>query len=128
MLHRVLSLSVTLKITIKIVCNFVIFYFRFLFGFHFSRDQCSCKPINQPQVYLLNFILTKASFVWYSLKYGLGVRVMVFNTTFNNISATSQQSVLLVEETEVPRENHRPAASQWQTLSSLEYEFSDKFI
>jgi len=28
------------------------------------------------------------------------VRVMVFNTTFNNIS------VLLVEETRVPRENH----------------------
>jgi len=31
--------------------------------------------------------------------YGLGVRVMVFNATFNNIS------VLLVEETEVPGEN-----------------------
>jgi hypothetical protein len=30
---------------------------------------------------------------------------MVLNATFNNIS------VLLVEETEVPRENHRPTAS-----------------
>ena len=30
---------------------------------------------------------------------------------FNNIS------VLLVAETRVPRENHRPAASHWQTLS-----------
>jgi len=29
---------------------------------------------------------------------------MVFNTTFNNISAISWQSVLLVEETGVPRE------------------------
>ena len=27
------------------------------------------------------------------------VRVMVFNATFNNISAISRQSVLLVEET-----------------------------
>ena len=30
------------------------------------------------------------------------VRVMVFNATFNNISAISWQSVLLMEETEVP--------------------------
>jgi len=35
-------------------------------------------------------------------------RVMVFNATFNNISVISWQSVLLVEETGVPRENHRP--------------------
>jgi hypothetical protein len=42
---------------------------------------------------------------------------MVFNTTFNNISIISWQSVLLVEETWVPRKNHRPAASHWQTLS-----------
>jgi hypothetical protein len=33
---------------------------------------------------------------------------MVFDTTFNNISAISWLSVLLVEETGVPRENHRP--------------------
>jgi hypothetical protein len=30
------------------------------------------------------------------------VRVMVFNTTFNNISVISWRSVLLVEETGVP--------------------------
>jgi hypothetical protein len=34
------------------------------------------------------------------------VRVMVFNITFNNISIISWRSVLLVEETEIPRENH----------------------
>jgi hypothetical protein len=38
-------------------------------------------------------------------------KVMVFNATFNNISFISWQSVLLLEETRVPRENH------WQTLS-----------
>ena len=42
---------------------------------------------------------------------------MVFNTTFNNISFISWRSVLFVEETGVPRENHWPAASHWQTLS-----------
>jgi hypothetical protein len=42
--------------------------------------------------------------------------VMVFNTTFNNISVTSWGSVLLVEET---GESHRHAASHWQTLSHI---------
>jgi len=37
------------------------------------------------------------------------VRVMVFYATFNNISVLSWRSVLLVEETGVPGENHRPA-------------------
>ena len=39
------------------------------------------------------------------------VRVMVFNATFNNISVILWRSVLLVEETGVPGENNRPAAS-----------------
>ena len=42
---------------------------------------------------------------------------MVFNATFNNISAISLWSVLLVEETGVPRENHKPVTSHRQTLS-----------
>jgi hypothetical protein len=42
---------------------------------------------------------------------------MVFNATFNNISVISWRSVLLVEETGVPWENHRPVASHIQTLS-----------
>ena len=36
---------------------------------------------------------------------------------FNTISVISWWSVLLVEDTGVPGENHRPAASHWQTLS-----------
>ena len=36
---------------------------------------------------------------------------------WNNISVISLESVLLVEETGVPEENHRPATSHWQTLS-----------
>jgi hypothetical protein len=32
---------------------------------------------------------------------------MVFNATFNNISATSWRSILLVEETGVPGKNHQ---------------------
>ena len=42
------------------------------------------------------------------------VRVMVINATFNNISVKSWQSALLVEETGVPGENNRPAATHLQ--------------
>jgi len=37
--------------------------------------------------------------------------------TFKTISVISWRSVLLVEETGVPGENHRPAASHWRTWS-----------
>ena len=42
---------------------------------------------------------------------------MVLNATFNNISVISWWLVLLVRETGVPGENHRPVACHWQTLS-----------
>jgi len=41
----------------------------------------------------------------------------VFKAIFNNISVISWWSVLLMEETRVPRENHQCVASHWQTLS-----------
>jgi hypothetical protein len=40
------------------------------------------------------------------------VKVMVFNETFNNISAISWLSVLLVEETGVSGENHAPTCQK----------------
>jgi hypothetical protein len=50
-------------------------------------------------------------------KHCLLVCLMVFNATFNNISVIWWRSVLLVEETAVPGENHRPVASHWHILS-----------
>ena len=46
---------------------------------------------------------------------------MVFKATFNNISAITRQSVLLVKEIGVRGENHRPVASHGQTLSHTLY-------
>ena len=40
-----------------------------------------------------------------------GFRFMGLNATFNNISATSWLSALLMEKTRVPRENHRTIAN-----------------
>ena len=45
------------------------------------------------------------------------VSIMVFNATFNNISAIWWLSALLVEDTEVPGENNLLGACHWQTLS-----------
>jgi hypothetical protein len=42
--------------------------------------------------------------------YGLA-SFMVFNATFNNISAISWRSVLLVAETGVPEKIHKPVIS-----------------
>ena len=39
--------------------------------------------------------------------------MVVFNATFNNISAISWRPVLMVEEAGVPGENPRPWASKW---------------
>jgi hypothetical protein len=44
---------------------------------------------------------------------GLGlVWFIVLNVTFNNISVISWRSVLLVEETGIPEENHLPVAGR----------------
>ena len=45
------------------------------------------------------------------------VYFMVFIATFNNISAISWRSVLLVEETGLRGEKHLAVGSHWQTLS-----------
>jgi hypothetical protein len=53
------------------------------------------KPTNQPTNFLFCFVC-----LFVCLFDG------VYNATFNNISVISWRSVLLVEETGVPRENH----------------------
>ena len=45
------------------------------------------------------------------------VRIRMFYVTSSNISIILWLSVLLLEESRVPGEKHRPVASLWQTLS-----------
>ena len=56
-----------------------------------------------------------------------GVRVMLFNATVIDISDIPWRSVLLVNETGVPRENHRPVVSHWQTLSHAKKQKGQKY-
>jgi hypothetical protein len=61
-----------------------------------------------------NFLVLKMFCKYVFLSY---IWFMLFNATFNNISVISLWSVLLVEESGVLSENHRPVQSHWQTLS-----------
>jgi hypothetical protein len=54
---------------------------------------------------------------WFDMEYIGQYPSMVFNANFNNISVIPWQSVLLVDETVVPGENHQPVASHFITLS-----------
>ena len=59
-----------------------------------------------PFVVLEVWDLSKVRFIllWFGLR--------VFNATFDNISVISWQSVLLEEDTWVPRENHQPTTDK----------------
>ena len=97
--------------------NFLYLSLTFLVSYHvllkwvFSKYMASVVNL-WDKTNVLNFSFS----FWHVCEKPL-VRFMVFNATFNNISVISWQSVLLVEETREPGENHRPAASHWQTLS-----------
>jgi len=61
--------------------------------------------------YFLSFVFLFCICIPIKNTLGIWVRVLVFNATFNDISAISWQSVLLVEETGVSGENQQPVAS-----------------
>ena len=54
---------------------------------------------------------------------GVRVRVVVHNASFKNIWEISWLSVLLVEETRIPGENHTPAGCDLTTLVVIETDF-----
>ena len=62
-------------------------------------------------------ILLSRVIIW-----GGRVRVVVFNSTFDNISIISWLLVLLMEETGVSIENQQLAASHWQLYHIILYQ------
>jgi hypothetical protein len=67
-----------------------------------NRNKCVFQYLEKSILYFTSpFLLIIKNYVM-----NIRVRVMVFNATFNNISVISWWSVLLVEETGVPGENH----------------------
>ena len=69
-------------------------------------------------MYIKSNISNKLKYEVLLSKWALGLGgIMVFNTTFNNISVILWRPVLLVKESRIPGENHQPVASLWQSLS-----------
>jgi len=87
----------------------------------YESEDCTGKKTNQIELDDLEFVTRnddtseKETNGWWVEIIHKKVRVKVVNGTFNNISVIWWQSILLVEETEVPRENHRPVASGRQS-------------
>ena len=69
---------------------------------------CICRPNRSYRPVVENMATSQPFFLWNLVWL---VWFMVLNATFNNIPAISWRSVLLVEESGVPGENHRPVAS-----------------
>jgi hypothetical protein len=111
------------------VCQWLVVRFTW-YTIMWSSLSVTCSEVYLIQHYVIKFV----SDLWWGVLYTLLwdkvcqcvfpyifflglVWFMVFNATFHNIAAISWQSVLLMEETGVPAENHRPVASHWQNLS-----------
>jgi hypothetical protein len=77
-----------------------------------SRDQPGLLSYSINHLHIYDMILKLYVFTYIISLYGRQMFpfhvnwAMVLNTTFNNISAVSWRSNLLVEETRVPGENH----------------------
>jgi hypothetical protein len=56
------------------------------------------------------------------------IDIWCFNATFNNISAISWRTVLVVEEAGVPGENHRPRASNDTTDTQKSASYLDLLL
>ena len=90
------------KMTLSFIDSALVFTLNFVYK---ECHTVRCRPITKPNtVFLIVF-----------------VSVIVLNATFNNISAISWRSVLLVEETRVPEVNHRRTASQWHITCCIKY-------
>ena len=97
--------------------EFILIFISFFFGGVGFLINFFCISSLADFGYPVKALLVLTKTINYQLLYIFDGCFMVFNGTFNNISVMSWRSVLLVEETGVLRENHRPVASQRQTLS-----------
>jgi hypothetical protein len=112
-------------------CNFFYAkkYLSVSFSWYFDEQLCLLKLIywNWFKIVMLDFSIFSRSFgfilclllskIFLKNHNLMGIWLidwfLVFSATFSNISAISWRPVLVVEEAGVPRENHRPWASNW---------------
>ena len=98
---------------VLIILAIIISVLRLMASSRASKFTLVCCGISVAQSLVFCIVLSWSLFGFFS--FGV-VWFMVLNATFNNISAISWWSVLLVEETGVSADNHRPVASHWQIV------------
>ena len=70
-----------------------------------------CNICFNVKLFFINCLMKNQSANFQPISLFKGVRIMVFNATLNNYLFISWRSVLLVNKTGIPGENHRTAAS-----------------
>ena len=85
----------------KFMCN----YYMYLLRFQIFSFIIKIELVFRINIYFLNWVFKFILELSFFIKAWEGCGVIVFNATFNNAS------VILVEEMEVPGENHWPATS-----------------
>jgi hypothetical protein len=79
-----------------------------------SQKEAILEKFQQSDLSDSDLVITQVKDLKVSLVIEVGllfVCLMVFDATFNNISVISWRSIVLVEETGGPGENHRPVTS-----------------
>jgi hypothetical protein len=77
----------------------------FSFTYQINANHLNSCKLNLIQVYMIKFVGDRQKLICLSSVTKSQGRVMVFNTTFNNISVILYQSVLLVEESGIEFES-----------------------
>ena len=67
------------------------------------RKNISEREKKRPQICVFSLLIWEINTLKHNSILGLRMRIMLFNATFNNISAISWWSVLLMEEIKVPK-------------------------
>jgi hypothetical protein len=88
------------EFSVLLICYLI---YRIVYRLRNTETESTKRPYLLVRVNSLLSTLALTSLI----NFGLGGRVVVFNAIFNTISDILWRSVLLVEETRVPRENHR---------------------
>ena len=93
---------------------------------HNNRNDCFWKlsKTQNDNDIMVEYVVDSHTRVFFNVVNGGVCYVMVFDATFNNISAISWRSVLLVEKNGVPGKNHRPAACHRHNVVSSTHRLS----
>ena len=91
----------------QILVDLLLYYNNIIWIVWLTIQNRKCFWINWIRAFCVQSAVFKQMYTWSLIEMCVRFMFMVFNTNFNNISVVTWRSVLFVEETEGPGENHR---------------------